>query len=229
MTIQNPYPTIGPKLKSGLDYIIANLPLNPTFENLNNTLCNAIYTPNPTNPFLNDALQLYIKSVLPFVHNGYVNSQASNPQISDAQLKQYSDKQFEIIYHLFKTISTTPNEAIPQLLNATDEKIAGLGLSFAEQTPLFVATASGKALYEYWMLNIPQPGTWAAYMIDPAITPQAMDAVNYAKLPQWVAAGMQGALLAYGIIKPPQIQLADIVLAGVGAVALSAGKVVFKW
>ena len=31
MTIQNPYHTLSPKLKTALDYIIANMQLNPTF------------------------------------------------------------------------------------------------------------------------------------------------------------------------------------------------------
>ncbi len=112
---------------------------------------------------------------------------------------------------------------------ATDEKIATSGLSFAEQTPLFVATALGKAVYEYWLLNIPQPSTWAAYMVNPAITPQAMDALNYNNVSNWVSAAMQGALLGWGSIHLSKIDFVDMTAANMGAIGMAAGKVVFKW
>jgi hypothetical protein len=222
MIIQNPYHTLGPQLKTALDYIINNLPLSPTFDNLNNTLFDALFASNPPD---DDLVIVYAKSVLPNVYNGYINS----AQVESAQFNQYSEKQYAIIHHLLKTISTTPTESIPQLLISTDEKIGTSGLSFAEQTPLFVATAIGKAVYEYWLLNIPQPSTWAAYMVNPAITPQAMDALNYNNVSNWVSAAMQGALMGWGSIHLPKIDLVDMTAANIAAIGLAAGKVVFKW
>ena len=240
MTLQNPYHTLGPQLKTALDYIIANMPLSPSFDNLNNTLYDALFGNNPPS----DSLAIvYAKSVLPMVYNSYIvhsgvtSSVVEKLQTIDnvprfaaaAQYNQYSDKQYAIIYHLLKAISTTPTESIPQLLITTDEKIAGSGLTLAEQTPLFVATALGKAVYEYWLLNIPQPSAWAAYLVNPGITPQAMDALNYNNVSNWVSAAMQGALLGWGSINLPKLDFVDMTAANLGAIGMAAGKVVFKW
>ena len=221
MTIQNPYHTLSPKLKTALDYIIANMQLNPTFQNLNDALYDALFATNPPN---DDLAIVYAKSVLPLVYNGFVTSSVvEKPQLN------YTENQLVVITELFTALRTTPTESIPQLLIATDEKIVASGLSFAEQTPLFVATAIGKAVYEYWLLNIPQPSAWAAYMVNPGITPQAMDALNYAKVSNWVSGAMEGALLGWGSIHLPKIDFVDMTAANIGAIGLAAGKVVFRW
>ncbi|MGE0635933.1 MAG: hypothetical protein AB7G44_09485 [Bacteroidia bacterium] len=222
MNLINPYSTLSPKIKTALDAVIAALPLSPTFDNLNDAVFNALFSGNPPS---DDLIILYAKSVLPYVYNGY----ATDDKEKDGELKKYNDKQFEIIYYLLRDISTTPTESIPQLLAATDEKIATSGLSFTEQTPLFVATTAGKAVYEYWLLNIPQPSAWAAYMVNPAITPQAMDALNYNNMNKWVSAAMQGALLGWGSIHLPKLDFVDMTAATIAATGMAAGKVVFKW
>ena len=228
MTIQNPYHTLGPQLKTALDYIINNMPLSPSFDNLNNTLFDALFGNNPPS----DSLAIvYAKSVLPMVYNGYVTTPLT-PSLNkegESAGRGWSENQQLVINELFSSLRTTPTESIPQLLIATDEKIATSGLSFAEQTPLFVATALGKAVYEYWLLNIPQPSTWAAYMVNPAITQQAMDAMNYNNVSSWVSAAMQGALLGWGSIHLPKIDFVDMTAANMGAIGMAAGKVVFKW
>ncbi|MCG3167084.1 MAG: hypothetical protein POELPBGB_02867 [Bacteroidia bacterium] len=233
MTIQNPYHTLGPQLKTALDYIIANMPLSPSFDNLNNTLFDALFGTNPPS----DSLAIvYAKSVLPMVYNSYIVHRPQSIVHSGVTLSvvegyqsKFNENQQLVITELFSSLRTTPTESIPQLLIATDEKIATSGLSFAEQTPLFVATALGKAVYEYWLLNIPQPSTWAAYMVNPAITPQAMDALNYNNVSNWVSAAMQGALLGWGSIHLPKIDFVDMTAANMGAIGMAAGKVVFKW
>lgn len=228
MTIQNPYHTLGPQLKTALDYIINNMPLSPTFDNLNDALFNALFGNTPPTDNLTI---VYAKSILPNVYNGYVTTPLT-PSLNkegESAGRGWSGKQQFVISELFTTLHTTPTEAIPQLLVATDEKIATSGLSFAEQTPLFVATALGKATYEYWLLNIPQPSSWAAYMINPNITPQAMDALNYNNVSNWVSAAIQGTLLGWGSINLPKIDFVDMTAANIGAIGLAAGKVVFKW
>ncbi len=141
----------------------------------------------------------------------------------------WSEKQQLIINDLFSALPTTSVESILQLLSLTDEKIAASGLSIKEQTPLFIATTVGKATCEYWLQQIPQPSAWAAYMVNPNITPQAMDALNYANVGSWVSASMQGALLAWGSINLPKVELVDMEAAIIGATGMAAGKVVFKW
>ena len=53
--------------------------------------------------------------------------------------------------------------------------------------------------------------------------------INYLHVAGWVSASAQGALLTYGLVKPPQIQLLDIFSSVVGSIGLAAGKVVFGW
>ena len=92
-----------------------------------------------------------------------------------------------------------------------------------------MAITAGKATCEYWLQQIPQPSAWAAYMVNPHITSQAMDALNYANVSNWVSASMQGALLAYGSIDLPKIDFVDMMAAYTGATGMAAGKVIFKW
>ena len=40
---------------------------------------------------------------------------------------------------------------------------------------------------------------------------------------------MQGALLTYGLIRPPQVQLIDIYTSVIASAGLVAGKVMFGW
>jgi hypothetical protein len=225
MTIQNPYPALGPKIKTALDAIIISLPLSPTFENLNDALFNAVFAIDPPT---DELTILYIKSVLPNVYNSYLNGAVTLSVVEGSQTI-YSQKQILVITETLNTLRTAPTETIPQFLSLTDEKIATSGLTIAEQAPLFVATTAGKATYEYWLQQIPQPSSWAAYMVNPNITPQAMDALNYANVGSWVSASMQGALLAWGSINLPKIEFIDMMAAYLGATGMAAGKVVFKW
>lgn len=225
MQTQNPYPLLGTKIKTALDAIIAALPLNPAFDNLNDALFNAIVAGNPPS---DDLVELYIKSVLPLVSNAYLRVLPS-PFAEGTEVIHYNEKQLIVINGLLSNLRSASAEQIPGLLAAADEKIAASGLSFTEQSPLFVATATGKAVCEYWLLQIPQPSTWAAYMVNPGITPQAMDALNYANVCNWVSASVQGALLGYGSLYLPKIDFADMMAAYIGATGMAAGKVVFKW
>ena len=258
MNTINPYSPLGPKIKAALDLVIASLPLNPTFDNLNDALFNALFAGNLPS---DDLVILYVKSVLPNVYNAYSKTSPSVPLLrgegghdgntSTGQsgnlagglpasgspllegegpgVRSYNEKQRLIINDVINSLRTTSAESIPQLLTLTDEKIAASGLTIAEQAPLFVATTAGRAGSEYWLLQIPQPSAWAAYMVNPAITPQAMDALNYANVSSWVSASMQGALLAWGSINLPKIEFVDMMAAYAGATGMAAGKVVFKW
>jgi len=112
----------------------------------------------------------------------------------------YNQKQLNVIYSLVRGILNASPETMQQFLQQMDDKIATADLSFQQQSPLFIATAVGKAFYEYWMLNIPQPSIWAVYMTNPAIAPTANDAVNYAALSNWVSAAMQVCCLLMALL-----------------------------
>src|SRR5437868_2133567 len=70
----NPYPFVGTKHKEALDFIIANLPADPTFEQLNEILHNAMFPGGTGDPYIAQLLGLYPGMVLPNAYNGYVNN-----------------------------------------------------------------------------------------------------------------------------------------------------------
>lgn len=229
MHVQNPYPTLGPKIKTALDYIINNMVQNPSFENLNDAVSDAIYIPDPNDPApLDPVIPFFLRTVLPNVYNSYVFTGAGDEgRVTAGTI--WSEKQQQLIASLFQGVKTTAPEQVEAYLSTVEEKIVSARLPYDEQAPLFLSVAAGKAVYQYWQLQIPQPSPWAAYMLNPMVTPQANDALNYGQLPHWTAAAMQGALLAWGMIKPPQLQPVDVMTATVGAIGLGAGKVVFRW
>src|ERR1051325_8931575 len=73
----NPYTKAGNKHKESLDYIITNLPPEPTFDDLNSKLVDSFFIPDPNNPSLLDLGLPVLKTVLPFVYNGYVYGHAT--------------------------------------------------------------------------------------------------------------------------------------------------------
>lgn len=244
MNIQNPYPTLGPKIKTALDYIINNMVQNPSFENLNDAVSDAIYIPDPNDPApLDPVIPFFLRTVLPNVYNSYVFTGAGDEEQGTGAVTLSSlsrnggiveglyknKKQQQLIASIFQGLKTTAPEQVEAYLSTVEEKIVSARLPYDEQAPLFLSVAAGKAVYQYWQLQIPQPSPWAAYMLNPMVTPQANDALNYGQLPHWTAAAMQGALLAWGMIKPPQLQPVDVMTATVGAIGLGAGKVVFRW
>ena len=72
------------------------------------------------------------------------------------------------------------------------------------------------------MNQITTPAAWSAYINN-------NPAINYVHINSWTSAAIQGALLTYGLITPSQAPVPDIFTSVIGAVGLSAGKVVFGW
>src|SRR5687767_2309304 len=101
----NPYPLIGEKHKESLDFIIANLPANPTFENLNDVLVSSLFTPDPAFPVVGDFASLMLLTVLPNTYNGYVNGGLGS-------YVKYTDDQYLIVNQLLQGIKSVPVEAI---------------------------------------------------------------------------------------------------------------------
>ncbi len=238
--IINPYPFVGEKHKEALDFIIANLPANPEFDQLNEILVAAIFPDDPANPVTSSIIGISLRTVLPNAYNGYVNGSqmtvngsqltADNVEMASAirhlssSNTRYSEKQLHIINYMLDGIHRVPVESIKEFMESAGEKIVSSGLTFEEEAPLIMAAASAISDHEYWMAQLANPGSasWVVYLnTDPAI--------NYMHVAGWVEAAFQGALLSYGMIKPPQIQFADMLSSMVGSVGLAAGKVVFGW
>ena len=212
----NPYGRAGGIVKNALDFIIANMPPDPTFEQLTEVYTGSVFTPDPESPSMNDAAQLFLGGVLPFAYNGYVNGGLG-------KYVKYTENQIFIINKLLDCMKSISVESIGDFISGIDETIAASELPCEEQGPLFLATACAKGGFEYWMAQVDNPATlWAPYF-------STDKAINYLHVAGWVSAGAQGVLLTYGIVKPPQIQILDIFSAVVGSIGLSAGKVVFGW
>lgn len=211
----NPYPFIGEKHTEALDFIIANLPANPEFDQLNDAVVAAVSPANSEVPLVNELIQVSLSTVLPNVVNGYLNTGTKSNAV-------YTEKQQVIINDLFNGVKRVPVESIALFLESVAENIVSSGLTFQEQLPLFAAADVGISDHTYWMAQIAAPGTWAAYLNPDAIR-------NYLQVPNWVTAAMQGALLGYGFVKHPQFQPADILCMMTGSTGLVAGKVVFSW
>ncbi len=234
--IINPYTEFGTKHKNSLDYIITNLPLNlptgqagPTFENLNEQLVNSFYIPDPLNPSPVDLLVPFLKTVLPHTYNGYVNAGASGEwRVASSNLPagqagtKYNAVQQKLIAQMLEGIRFVPAQSIAEYLSNLEEAAVTAGLNYDEQTPLLLALAIGKASNEYWQAQVAVAAAWVNYL-------NADSAINYQLLTGWVTASMQAALLTYGLVKPPQIQFADIYISTIASVGLGAGKVIFGW
>src|SRR3954462_6210818 len=109
----NPYSALGQVHKDALDFIIANLPANPTFDNLNEVVVNSIFAPNPGDE-PSDGLVMYAGTILPYAYNSYVNAGLSN----DAK---YTDKQLIIINQLLQGIKAVPVEAMDEFISSIEE------------------------------------------------------------------------------------------------------------
>jgi hypothetical protein len=246
----NPYPFIGAKHKEALDFIIANLPASPTFDNLNEVVVSGIFTPTTSFPDLNDLFLTLLKTVLPNAYNGYVNKGTSdggrgtggnmggtgdegrgtsgNTGGVNSEWRmvssntRYTEGQLVIINKMLQGINRIAAEDIGDFLSGIEENIASAGLSFEEQMPLLMATSAGKSDFDYWIPLIETPGPWAAYLTDNKV-------FNYLHVAGLVSASVQGALLPYGLVKHPQFQPLDIYSVLIGSVGLAAGKVVMGW
>jgi hypothetical protein len=211
----NPYSALQEKTTETLDFIITNLPVSPTIEQFNDVLLTAMFGSDPDGPLSGDVLPLFLNAVLPLTYNGYLNDMQEVECVR-------AGTGGSLINRIFDGVEKLPFETVGDFLSTMDDAIAGSGLPYQQQMPLFFAVESGKAQHAYWTAQLATPGPWALYMnADPTI--------NYMRAGSWVAASIEGALLAYGLIKPQQAQFPDILSSMIGAIGLPAGKVVFGW
>lgn len=94
--------------------------------------------------------------------------------------------------------------------------------------PLLLGAVVAKTIYEYWRETIVKPGKWTPFF-------QREIAINYANIPFWTVACIEGAFIGAsasdrGLIAPTtDIVSTEIVSSLIGSLAIGAGKVIFKW
>jgi hypothetical protein len=217
----NPYVELGTELPIGLAAIIGAIPFPATIENIVSQIETFIaglgWLPG------NHATTMEINNVARSVINSYVNGPIGN----------YGGAQMRII-NMLTWPSFTSNLTVDSLSNRIldiEDFISKAGLPVQEQNPLFMATMVGQAAYTYWLAQIALGGgsSWNTNYFVPALTSAT------ANVPYWVSAGMQGALIGAkstmkGMIEQTtQIVTVQITSALIGALMLSAGRVIFKW
>lgn len=238
----NPYAKIQEQFAGGMNDIIDNMPVPPP-------------TPDPQKLF--DVVLGFLDEMAegddpnvepgllnllagPFLPNA-VNAYRDNNQ--DTWLF-YNESQRMFINSLTMTIKNSSVESIEELLDDSEDKLSESGLPSADQAPIFLAIALGKASFNYWQdvigrCDAPASSSssssaekWQPYL-------DCDRPVNYANLPFWVCAAMDGALLGYSQVNSLNFKIPGVlntigVAGGTFAglfvsVGLSAGKVIYKW
>lgn len=211
----NPFSYLMTKHSELLDTVAANLPAQPTFDDLNEILTAAIVVPDPADPFLSNLGVMVTSTLLPQAYNGYrYRGTRGNTE--------YNELQQSLIAQLTRGLQAVPAQALPAYLQEVEENILSAGLSYREQTPLLVAVAVARADAAYWLNAVQLPGPWAAWL-------PANEAMAYSQLPGTVEACAQSALQVYGVLQPPQLLPADVYASFIAASGMAAGKVVFGW
>ncbi|MBK9286009.1 MAG: hypothetical protein IPM51_17065 [Sphingobacteriaceae bacterium] len=221
----NPYPQIGSQLTAGMDAVSGALTPASTVDELVNAVYNyiqPIYYPSSTGA-VPKQIEIEIKSVCYNMINAY------NNKLLGSTLR-YSDAQMNIVSMMLgaTTQDRTPINAINPWLLDLEDNISKAGMNISLQTPLLLGIQCGKSIYAYWVSKVATPGTWAPFFQTPA-------PLNYANIPFWLKACMEGALIGAnatqkGLIAPTtDIVSVDIISALIGALTIGAGKVIFKW
>lgn len=219
----NPYEVIGQQIPTGLNTVIAALPASPTVDDLVNEVYNfvqPIYYPNAT------AQQtIEIKSVAYNAINSYRNSLVLSGSAN------YSVNQIPFLQMLIgpgMTANTAP-DSFTDRIEDIEDNIGTSNITVFEQTPLFLSTTIGRNASQYWLAQIANPQSlWAAFF---STTPGA----NYLNSLLYNVAAMNGALSGYGasplgLIEPTtNVVSTTMVSSLIGALTVTAGKVIFNW
>jgi hypothetical protein len=226
-TTVNPYEEIGQLVSGsgqGLDTIISALPSGATIDLLVNAVAQFIETtfyPSPTTQ-----VDIEIKSVARTAINSYVNNLVMGGQAG------YNAKQFRFIEMLMgnSLTSNLPLISINNRIGDVNDNLTDNQLTVEEQTPLLLATTIGGNADSYWNNVIATLGSsgWKVYIVGQL-------QVLGVDVPYYDAAAMNGALAGYaatpsGMIEPSVNFVTNkMVSALIGALTVTAGKVIFGW
>ena len=221
----NPYPQIGTQLTAGLDAVSGALTPASTVDEFVNAIYNyiqPIYYPVSGGLAVPKQTEIEIKSVVYNIINAYSDKVINQLPWTDQQLN------FASMMLGLTTTNNTPINALAAWFSDIQDNISDANQPIDEQTPLLLAIQSGISIYAYWNTKIAAPGTWTPFFQTPA-------ALNYANIPLWTAACMEGALIGAnasqkGLIAPTtDIVSVNIISSLIGALTIGAGKVIFKW
>lgn len=176
--LSNPYCAIGQAHNNGLDYVIGNIPQNPTLANILKATADymlSIAYNGTTYTTIDDA------SVQALVAAGY------NGVFSVEKLKcagKFSRKQLEIIDILLNPNPTISNANLSDFYLNMGYEIMATSMPIEQMQPLLVCAAVGQYSSDYWNTQLNNPNSpWLPYLNNGA-----------ARLPAWVKNDAAGAL-----------------------------------
>lgn len=216
----NPYSVISGQIVAAMNQIASSLDADSTENDLVKVvyeMVQPIYYPDAT-----AAQEIEIKSVASNIINAYCNG-ALNTQPNFNAIQIYF---IELLTGL-KTASTTPINSLDSWYRDIEGNVSKANLSTDEQTSIFLATQTARTINNYWLDQIGIVTDWEPFLQN--------DLRDYANIPLWTIAAVEGALLGAsasekGLIAPTtDITSVDIVSSLIGAVTIAAGKVIFKW
>jgi hypothetical protein len=219
MPTVNPYTIFGTQFADGLTAISKALTPRSTIDDLVKAVYDyvqPIYYPKPT-----PIIEIEIKSVIYNAINTYRNNLFN---VSGG----YDDVQAEFIDTILCSIKKIPVNAIETALADAEDNVGKSGMSADEQTPLLLSLAYGSAAFDYWVAAVDKPGSWKSFF-------NPNPAINYANVPFWTQAAIEGGLIGYnasprGLIAPTMdIVSTELISSLLGALAIGAGKVAFNW
>lgn len=225
-TTVNPYSLIGGYIPTGLASIIAALPTTPTIANLVSAVESYIaplfYA---TGGSTTTQVQIEIQSVANAAINSYVNSLILQGQAG------YDGSQMKFARILIGDMLTSnlPIVSISNRIEDVEDNLTDNQLSVNQQLPLLLATTTGSNANTYWagQIAIGSSSPWHNFF---PTSPE-----NYMDIPYYVEAAMNGALAGYGatpagMIEPSVNFVTNKMLSAlIGALTVTAGKVIFQW
>lgn len=216
----NPYKEANTLFTDGLDYIIANLPTDATFDDVV-TQIRAYFDSLPNPP---DDTKVF-ENISYNSANDYINTRI-------AQNLNFGANEWAFIDAVLQGIKENGIESLADFFTAAQEQLAEAEINTATKTSLYAALGLTKASYAYWVNIVGTPGDWADYINTNA-------AINYANIPNWVSATFVSALSGYAQVQSPGIGQSDMFITQgrltaintlvAAALAVSAGKVIVKW
>lgn len=219
-TTFNPYKVVGKQLIDGMDAISSKLTATSTVDDLVDEIYKYIkplyFTGN-----VPPAIELEVKSIAYNVINTYINSTFGGAV-------SYSSDQYFFISMMLRCPQNMAVNSLADYLNDVEDSIVISGISIDDQTPLLLTILDGRVMNKYWVNKIETPADWAKFF-------DKNPAINYANIPFWIEACMQGSLIGYnassrGLISPTtDIVTIQIISSLIGALAIGAGKVIFNW
>lgn len=221
----NPYPELGVELVTGLTAIASTTTGISSVDDLVNAIYNyvqPIYYPSTTVP---KALEIEIKSVVYNIIDAYNNKALGITVL-------YTPQQMNFVQMMLgsNASNNTPINYLQTWLADIEDNIGKANLSIEQQTPLLLGIQAEQAVNSYWLTEIDNSTSpWGPYF------GSSIPDRNYMNVSFWTVACAEGALIGAnccnrGLIAPTtEIVSVNIVSALIGALAVGAGSVIFKW